>query len=267
VVNELVLVDAAPALGTVVRYEFGDLVPTSESAELPLVLSSSWNGAETFQITVRRFNRLTGLGSAPLLLTYSIHADRPTFSATIPTPTGPKVTVTPASPLDEVHVTTNGADPTVFDPVVAQGEQLGAVGIIKVRAFRSGGVVPSPVVTLDRRDSDGDGLTDEQEAILGTDPNDADTNHDGLPDGNAVTVGISPTSLDTDGDGVSNAAELAGGTNPFDVDTDHDGFNDGADAFPLDPTRHSPGSPPGGDTTPPMITLTRPLGAILKGSH
>ncbi len=32
-------------------------------------------------------------------------------------------------------------------------------------------------------DPDGDGLTNDQEAALGTDPNDADTDNDGIDDG------------------------------------------------------------------------------------
>ncbi len=37
-------------------------------------------------------------------------------------------------------------------------------------------------------DSDGDGLTDEEERELGTDPNSADTDGDGLNDGEEVLL-------------------------------------------------------------------------------
>jgi PKD repeat protein len=111
-------------------------------------------------------------------------------------------------------------------------------------------------------DSDGDGLTDAQEQILGTDPHNPDTNGDGISDGLAVLLGISPTNLDMDGDGVPNAVERAQGTDPFKADTDGDGVPDGADCFPLDPTRAQCPAPDPGDHTPPTITLTKPQGAV-----
>ena len=52
-------------------------------------------------------------------------------------------------------------------------------------------------------DTDGDGLTDLQEAFLGTDPNAADTDGDGLSDGDEVYVyRTNPKNADTDGDHV-----------------------------------------------------------------
>ena len=41
-------------------------------------------------------------------------------------------------------------------------------------------------------DSDGDGLSDEEEDALGTDPNDPDTDNDGVNDGDEVTFGFDP---------------------------------------------------------------------------
>ena len=49
------------------------------------------------------------------------------------------------------------------------------------------GQVPQPV------DTDGDGLTDDQEATLGTNPNLADTDGDGLSDALEVRLGTAPT--------------------------------------------------------------------------
>ncbi|WP_209404936.1 gliding motility-associated C-terminal domain-containing protein [Pseudozobellia sp. WGM2] len=77
-------------------------------------------------------------------------------------------------------------------------------------------------------DCDNDGLTNDEEAAFGTDPNDPDSDGDGIPDGQEVTDGTDPlddcdsiagTALptsDCDGDGVSNGAELADGTDPDD---------------------------------------------------
>lgn len=115
-------------------------------------------------------------------------------------------------------------------------------------------------------DTDGDGLSNVEEAQLGTDNRNPDTNGDGVLDGAAVHSGLSPTNPDMDGDGVSNADERARGTDPFLADTDGDGVNDFADCFPLDPTRSQcPASDPN-DHTPPVINLQEPTNAALISS-
>jgi hypothetical protein len=48
----------------------------------------------------------------------------------------------------------------------------------------------------DGPDSDGDGLSDGEEAELGTDPDNPDSDGDGVLDGNEVTVGTDPTTPD-----------------------------------------------------------------------
>jgi alpha-tubulin suppressor-like RCC1 family protein len=116
------------------------------------------------------------------------------------------------------------------------------------------------------QDPDNDGLTTAQEWTLGTDPLDADTNDDGIPDGVAVLTGLSPTNLDMDADGVINKTELQNGTDPFRADTDSDTVNDGADCYPLDPTRTTCPPPDPNDHTPPVITLTEPTNAVLISS-
>jgi hypothetical protein len=45
-------------------------------------------------------------------------------------------------------------------------------------------------------DSDGDGLSDEEEAELGTDPDDPDTDGDGVSDGDEVDAGTDPLDAD-----------------------------------------------------------------------
>jgi hypothetical protein len=56
-------------------------------------------------------------------------------------------------------------------------------------------------------DTDADGLTDLQEAFLGTNPNDTDSDDDGLTDGDEVFVyHTNPNSQDSDGDGVIDEA-------------------------------------------------------------
>ena len=125
--------------------------------------------------------------------------------------------------------------------------------------------LPLTVSQLD--DKDGDGLTDQQEAELGSDPNDADSNDDGILDGAAWALWSDPTrltDLDVDDDGSLNADEFVEGTDPFNPDTDGDDIDgtckDGPDAFPLDPLRCSPLQPDPNDHTGPIIILTNPEG-------
>ncbi len=90
-------------------------------------------------------------------------------------------------------------------------------------------------------DTDDDGLSDDDEALLGTDPLDPDTDGDGLPDGFEVDNGLDPLvggeqGLDPDGDGLNNLAEAAAGTDPNLADTDGDGLDDAVEvAGPTDP--------------------------------
>lgn len=66
-------------------------------------------------------------------------------------------------------------------------------------------------------DADADGLADSEEAALGTDPADADTDDDGLDDGAEVAAtGTDPLDGDTDDGGVVDGAELDAGTDPLD---------------------------------------------------
>jgi outer membrane protein OmpA-like peptidoglycan-associated protein len=77
-------------------------------------------------------------------------------------------------------------------------------------------------------DSDGDGIPDEEEVQLGTDPNNADTDGDGLSDSQEVNeTDTDPLNEDTDGDGCNDGDEVnAYGTDPNNPDTDGDGIND-----------------------------------------
>ncbi len=78
-------------------------------------------------------------------------------------------------------------------------------------------------------DTDMDGLFDEDEVKLGTNPEDPDTDRDGLKDGEEVkTYSTNPLKADTDGDGLNDYDEVKTyATNPGKADTDGDGLKDG----------------------------------------
>lgn len=70
-------------------------------------------------------------------------------------------------------------------------------------------------------DSDGDGLSDEEEAKLGTDPNNPDTDGDGLLDGEEVNkYETDPLDKDTDKGGIMDGVEVKNGADPLDADDD-----------------------------------------------
>jgi hypothetical protein len=99
---------------------------------------------------------------------------------------------------------------------------------------------PAPVA-----DSDGDGLTDEEEAIIGTDPLNPDTDGDGVGDGieyRLATPGsefdplvpgtfeacanITDLTVDHDLDGLNDCEEAVLRTDPYLADSDRDGIPD-----------------------------------------
>jgi hypothetical protein len=89
-------------------------------------------------------------------------------------------------------------------------------------------------------DSDGDGLTDSEELLLGTDPLDPDSDDDGLSDGEEVELADgescpNPLDFDSDDDSIGDGQEIAQGTDPCNADTDGDGLNDGLDPEPAEP--------------------------------
>ncbi|MEI6178648.1 MAG: hypothetical protein WCS43_17280, partial [Verrucomicrobiota bacterium] len=89
-------------------------------------------------------------------------------------------------------------------------------------------------VKIEDVDSDGDGLTDAEEYVMATDPNNPDSDGDTLADLVEILAGTAPNNPDSDNDGLTDGEEYALGTNPNKADTDEDGSNDSEDAVPTD---------------------------------
>jgi len=145
-------------------------------------------------------------------------------------------------------------DITVLDDLLLDGPQA-----VVVSAIAPGFTTASDTITITDTDvdTDGDTLSDDLEDILGTAPDDADTDDDGITDGdedanhNGVTdTGETDTEdIDSDGDGIQDGTELGYTdedigpgtdtnvfqpdldpdtvTDPLDTDTDGDGLADG----------------------------------------
>jgi parallel beta-helix repeat protein len=99
------------------------------------------------------------------------------------------------------------------------------------------------VLETNESDSDGDGLPNVWERDHGLDPDDKtdaniDFDKDGLSNQKEFVIGTDPQKLDTDNDGLSDSEEINHlKTDPLRLDTDSDGYNDGLDEFPLDESR------------------------------
>ncbi|MCM8536406.1 MAG: malectin domain-containing carbohydrate-binding protein [Lentisphaeraceae bacterium] len=130
--------------------------------------------------------------------------------------------------FDITKLLTKDGDHTVIVEMAAGGNDAW---------FSSSEGAKKPVisVTLKPVDTDGDGLTDEEELTLGTNPNLADSDGDGINDGDELKYWGNKWNADSDGDGIINL---------LDPDSDNDGVNDGDElAAGTDPTE-KPELPP-----------------------
>ena len=110
-------------------------------------------------------------------------------------------------------------------------------------------------------DSDGDGLTDQQETELGTNLFNPDTDADRSWDGVEVQRGTNPLNPDTDADGLLDGLEAPPCPDPFNPDSDGDGIIDGKDLEPCDAnnpalTATAISLLPTSTTIPPTVTPT-----------
>lgn len=129
-----------------------------------------------------------------------------------------EVTTVPESPVD-VEVLSGQAIQTEVVGGVPADATLEPAGLVfdavdgtnpVTLVFVTAQTEPEPI------DTDGDGVTDEEEAVLGTDPTDPDSDDDGVQDGGEVNAGTDPLNPDTDGDGFLENEELDRQTDPLD---------------------------------------------------
>jgi hypothetical protein len=113
------------------------------------------------------------------------------------------------SDFSEVYVAKT--DPTKFDA------SFSARGNRPIPSVPTASTSSAPLKTplTQPEDSDGDSLSDVQEAQLKTDPQKGDTDGDALPDGEEVNeYKTDPTRADTDGDSFLDGQEVKNGYNP-----------------------------------------------------
>jgi outer membrane protein OmpA-like peptidoglycan-associated protein len=155
------------------------------------------------------------------------------------------------------HLGYYAVDDVEFGFDVSVGYQLSVVRPLQVGVFLSSALVPdaggydgahlfvwggidfslSLLGDNAPADSDDDGLPDDREETLGTNPEDSDSDDDGLPDGLETAHDTDPLVKDTDGDGLDDGEEDADHdgavdddeTDPRDADTDGGGVTDGTE--------------------------------------
>lgn len=113
-----------------------------------------------------------------------------------------------------------------------QADTAGRNGVIPSKrgdnhsSFVSGSFTVQSVVGFGLNDSDGDGLSDDQEALVNTDPDNPDSDGDGMLDAWELDNGLDPlvddSAGDDDEDGLTNVEEFNFDTDPQDPDTDDD---------------------------------------------
>ncbi len=119
---------------------------------------------------------------------------------------------------------------------------FGVIHYYRVRySFGGRSSAGSNIFTVDGSiDSDGDGVSDQNEGDGDTDGDgipdylDTDSDNDGVSDAAEAANGTNARAVDTDFDGLSDAEEAAEGTDPLNPDTDGDGVLDGQDGWPLE---------------------------------
>lgn len=145
--------------------------------------------------------------------------------------------------IDPVSAGTNNKGSKVTEKVISSFDKKELASLKAVKPLNE---------TKSSSDSDNDGISDDIEKMIGSDPNKADSNSDGFSDGVELNLGYNPAGkgvlsksdlllaniagledkdgntviVDSDKDGITDRQELILGTSSFNPDTDEDGFSD-----------------------------------------
>gem|GEM_PF-5417253 len=106
----------------------------------------------------------------------------------------------------------------VGNPIIAENTSHS----IGINVTEPGSPIPPKLfwhITIDDIDSDSDGLTNNEEHQLATDPNAPDSDGDTLWDYNEALAGTDPNNQDTDADGASDSIEFTRGSDPKSADS------------------------------------------------
>lgn len=137
--------------------------------------------------------------------------------------TSVQVTVTSITAGAEIHYTLNGQDPQLSDPIVPANSIVNVPlpTTLKAKAWKSGrapSAITSATYTRTAVDTDGDGISDDDEIAIGTNPTRRDSDGDGADDNVEIANGTDPRVNngfnDPDHDGLTSAEEAILGTNP-----------------------------------------------------
>lgn len=200
----------AGSLPTLVYAVSGDITVTVDGKKTPL----STGQADTFDGDLT----ITGETAGATYIAAHVGAKLP--SVATPAPATPQATATTAPTNTPEPTATATTKPTEAPKPTATATPT-----------------PDPATSVD---TDGDGLSDADEAKAGTDPTKPDTDADGINDGEEIhTYKTDPLNLDTDGDTLYDGGELIYGTDPLKPDTDGDGLSDGDEVYfsKTDPTK------------------------------
>ena len=178
--------------------------------------------------------------TAPVIRLAGTGGDLAEFPFTTPGELGQLIEISVADPVVEVLPT--GVRATVAGAIHLKVTLGGLIDVAQVDIFPMTAEATAPAGGVQCGtvgDSDGDGLDDDVEQVIGTDPNDPDTDGDGTNDGDE----------DFDGDGLTNVEEVTGSENDgygneptdlTDADSDDDGLTDGQE---VDLTGTDPNNP------------------------
>lgn len=200
----------AGALPTVIVVQRGEVQVSADRQDLTLEQGEA--------ATVDGEITLTAIADGTTVYAGYVGASIPTATpASSPQPTAKPVTPTLAA-----------ANPTPVPPTPTEA----AATPVPTEAPASPTAVPPTATTAPPADTDEDGLTDAQEADVGTDPANPDTDDDGINDGDEVnTWKTDPVNNDTDGDVLYDGGEVIYGSDPNNADSDGDGISDGDEVY------------------------------------